>query len=92
MIPLSQISAAKISAVQDTPTADHLTGDEEQHINKLDHEESSSEDDDTKDHNRMDTEPDLLEEFLENEGKILRLPTSFGDDMDLDIDELTKVI
>lgn len=46
--------------------------------------------DDDKDHRRLDTDGDLLEEFLENEGKILRLPT--GGDLDIDIDELTKVI
>ena len=44
-----------------------------------------------KDRRRLDTENDLLEEFLENEGKILRLPTA-GDSGNLDIDALTKVI
>lgn len=46
--------------------------------------------DEEKDHRRLDTDGDLLEEFLENEGKILRLPT--GSDLDIDIDELTKVL
>lgn len=53
--------------------------------------ESSSEVvNDEKDHRRLDTDGELLEEFLENEGKILRLPTG-GSDLDVDIDELTKV-
>jgi len=43
-----------------------------------------------KDRRRLDTENDLLEEFLENEGKILRLPTA-GDSGNLDIDALTKM-
>lgn len=43
-----------------------------------------------KDRRRLDTDNDLLEEFLENEGKILRLPTS-GDSGNIDIDALTKV-
>lgn len=51
---------------------------------------SSTEVDEEKDRRRLDTEPDLLEEFLENEGKILRLPT--GGDFDIDLDDLAKVI
>ena len=59
--------------------------------NKIDASfEASSEDDDHKDgKRRLDNEADLLEEFLEGEGKILRLPT--GSDLDIDIDDLTKV-
>lgn len=58
---------------------------------ELSSSESSSEAvDEEKDHRRLDTDGDLLEEFLENEGKILRLPT--GSDLDIDIDELTKVL
>lgn len=59
--------------------------------NKIDSSsEASTEDEEHKDgKRRLDNEADLLEEFLENEGKILRLPT--GNDLDIDIDELTKV-
>lgn len=59
--------------------------------NKIDSSsEASTEDEEHKDgKRRLDNEADLLEEFLENEGKILRLPT--GNDLDIDIDELTKM-
>ena len=68
-----------------------LTGDSPNEVGESSSSESSSEvPDDEKDHRRLDTDGDLLEEFLENEGKILRLPT--GSDLDIDIDELTKVI
>lgn len=67
-----------------------LTGDAPNGASEPSSSESSSEvSDDVKDHRRLDTDGDLLEEFLENEGKILRLPT--GSDLDIDIDELTKV-
>jgi len=69
-----------------------LTGDapSTSGANEVSSSESSAEvANEEKDHRRLDTDGDLLEEFLENEGKILRLPT--GSDLDVDIDELTKV-
>lgn len=67
-----------------------LTGDAPNGANDVSSSESSSEvADDDKDHRRLDTDGDILEEFLENEGKILRLPTD--GDLDIDIDQLTKV-
>ena len=42
-----------------------------------------------KSHRRLDTDDDLLETFLENEGKILRLP---ADNNQIDISDLAMVI
>ena len=69
-----------IAPANQTHTASALTA----HVAADD--ESSADDED---HRRLDTETDLLEEFLENEGKILRLPI---DNDKLDIDDLTQVM
>lgn len=86
--PVSSTETNK-AATASLPSA--LTGDAPTAgAGELSSSESSSEAvDEEKDHRRLDTDGDLLEEFLENEGKILRLPT--GSDLDIDIDELTKM-
>uniref|UniRef100_A0A0P4X3D6 Msr-110-like protein n=1 Tax=Daphnia magna TaxID=35525 RepID=A0A0P4X3D6_9CRUS len=86
--PVSSTETNK-AATASLPSA--LTGDASTAgAGELSSTESSSEAvDEEKDHRRLDTDGDLLEEFLENEGKILRLPT--GSDLDIDIDELTKM-
>ena len=75
----------QVPASTEAPAA--LTG-EDMELTSAEAGETSSEED--KGHRRLDTEPDLLEEFLEEQGKILRLPVDTNEEMP-NINDLMEV-
>lgn len=88
MIVVIQVHSALATHVEKVATPAPLTATTTESADESGESSDSSEDTE-KGIRRLDTEADILEEFLENEGKILRLPTSDGDININDIVEVT---
>jgi hypothetical protein len=79
--------APQVQAPASTEAPAALTG-EDMELTSAEAGETSSEED--KGIRRLDTEPDLLEEFLEEQGKILRLPVDTNEEIP-NINDLMEV-